>query len=119
VRRWIDAIGSATVITSVHYYHCSDRLHPDGLRLTGSATRGEASKWSHVPGFDGTRVYIFVGSDVHVEQLRDSTACGDQSYLYEVEPEGELVLDHAGGAWTAASCETAIVRGCIHRPATR
>jgi hypothetical protein len=100
----------------VPYYHCSEVEHPNGLRLTGPATRRAVSPWSEEePTYEADRVYLFVG-DGDPRVFRESSISSKPKFVYEVELQGELRHDVSGGLWKSVSCESAIVRACVCRP---
>ena len=100
----------------MRYYHCSEVEHPKGTVLTGPATRHTTSQWSGVePTYDSDRVYVFVG-DGDPRCLKDSSVPSRPTFVYEVEPQGEMRLDQGGGVWRAMSCESAVILACLHRP---
>ena len=102
----------------MRYFHCSEVEHPNGTVLTGPALRNATSQWSAAERtYDPRRVYVFVG-DADPLLLRDASVPGGPTFVYEVEPHGEMQLDQAGGLWRSMSCESAVVLACPYGPET-
>ena len=101
---------------SLLYFHCSITKHPVGLRLTGPAIRGAASRWSsEEPTFNPDRIYLLVGVG-DPRHLGGMSFLDGPGYVYEVEPDGDLRPDADLGPWKCVSCDSAVIIACVLSP---
>jgi hypothetical protein len=101
------------------FYHCSPRDFPDGFRLTPAACRCEMTEWAGTPGYRDDVVYLFEGSGSPSQLLSLAPCIGEHTFLYEVDPEGDAIpTPSRGPIWGEVHCGAAIVKECVHRPAS-
>ena len=103
----------------MRYFHCSEvEKHPNGTVLTGPALRNATSQWSAAERTYGPSKGLRLCWRRDPLLLRDASVPGGPTFVYEVEPHGEMQLDQAGGLWRSMSCESAVVLACPYGPET-
>jgi hypothetical protein len=64
--------------------------------------------------YDETLVYVFDGDGNPQDLLDGFVYPGGDKYLYEVEPEGDLLPDLEGPIRNSRACKAATSKACLH-----